>query len=93
MTDYTKVEIGKPYKEGRIGKGMVCPICKERGLLLQEYIDPCSGSEKRRVCLHSDNVVRRDVVENGKAVILTDVIEIKHLIPDTWLDPDEESQP
>jgi hypothetical protein len=93
MTDYTNIELGKPFKKGHSGHGIICPVCGEKGLLVDDYVNPQSGDKKKqRFCLHSDDPVSQKVEQNGITTEITNVVEIKHLIPDSWIDAQQNSQ-
>jgi hypothetical protein len=68
MTDYTNLPLG-PLAPNRIGKIAECPHCKRRGLELEDYKDPTSGStEKELIYIHREGarLIRRE--EHGKIV-------------------------
>lgn len=68
MTDFRKMPLG-PLAPHRIGEIVECPHCHERGLKVEDYKDPTSGSkEKETNYIHSENAVLHRKVEKGKTV-------------------------
>jgi hypothetical protein len=68
MTDYRKMPLG-PLAPNRIGEIVECPHCHERGLKVEDYADPTSGSkEKEAVYIHLEGSVLTRKVENGRTV-------------------------
>jgi hypothetical protein len=68
MTDYTSMPLG-PLAPNRQGEITECPHCRRRGLKLEDYKDPMSGStEKEFIYIHREGsrLIRRE--ENGRLV-------------------------
>src|ERR1700691_1937966 len=87
MTDYTKFPLG-PLAADRIGKIIECPICGNRGLEIEDYVNPMSGStEKETFCLHSDNPIPIEQIKNGRTVTVTHIVEVKCPIPKSNNEP------
>ena len=68
MTDYRKMPLG-PMAPDRIGEIVECPHCHERGLKVEDFKDPDSGSfEKETVYVHVESGLRRQMIEHGRTV-------------------------
>jgi hypothetical protein len=68
MTDYRKMALG-PVAPNRIGEVVECPYCHERGLKVEDFKDPTSGSlEKVAIYIHLLRGVLTRTVENGRTV-------------------------
>jgi hypothetical protein len=68
MTDYRNMPLG-PVSPDRIGEIVECPYCHERGLKVDDFKDPISGSkEKETIYIHSENAVLHRRVENGRTI-------------------------
>lgn len=68
MTDYRKMPLG-PLAPKRIGEIVECPHCHERGLKVEDFKDPISGSkEKENIYIHFEGAVLTRIVKNGKDV-------------------------
>jgi hypothetical protein len=68
MSDYRKMPLG-PLAPNRIGKIVECPYCHERGLKVEDFKDPISGSkEKETVYIHYEHAVLNRKIENGRPV-------------------------
>jgi hypothetical protein len=68
MNDYTNLPLG-PLAPNRQGEIADCPHCGRRGLKLEDFKDPKSGSlEKESIYIHQEGarLIRRE--ENGRPV-------------------------
>jgi hypothetical protein len=74
MIDYTNMPLG-PLAPNRHGKIADCPHCGRRGLELEDFKDPMSGStEKELIYIHREGsqLIRRE--ENGRLVELVQTL-------------------
>jgi hypothetical protein len=68
MTDYRNMPLGA-VAANRIGEVVECPHCHERGLKVEDFKDPTSGSkEKEAVYIHFEGTVMTREVKNGRIV-------------------------
>ena len=81
MTDYRKMPLG-PLGPGRIGEIVECPVCHKRGLQVEDYVNPSSGSrEKETICLHFLEPVTHQKTENERTITSNEIVEHKCRIP------------
>lgn len=81
MTDYRKMPLG-PLGPGHTSEIIDCPVCRERGLQVEDYINANSGSrEKETFCLHFLEPVSHQQIKNERTVVWTEIVEHKCRIP------------
>jgi len=67
-TDYRNMPLG-PLAPDRIGEIVECPHCRQRGLKVEDFKDPTSGStEKETIYIHVEGGVMIQEMENGRIV-------------------------
>jgi len=81
MLDYREMPLG-PLAPDRIGDVITCPNCGERGLHIDDYVNPMSrGTEKEPICLHFIEPVPHIKIENNRTFVSIEFVEHKCAIP------------